>query len=525
MSDRQKNNIQESIIVSARQMRKIEERIFASGMPVAALMEKAAGLCFKFIETHYPLEKVTTVGVIAGAGHNGGDALVVARELHLAGYRVKVCRPLTKLKELTTAHAEYATSLGIPFSEEIASLKDCQLIVDGLFGFGLTRPLEGKIAELVDKLNSWHKAVVSIDLPSGIDTDTGEVLGTAVKATHTLCLGLWKRAFFQDEALEYIGTATKLDFGILEADVKAIVSDRPIQQLTQQLFEQFLPLPRPLVTHKYQQGSLLMICGSRRYGGAAILNALGARASGVGMLSVAVPESLRALINSQLPEALVVSCPETSSGAIASLPLSDAELNKFDAIAVGSGLTTEVEPTISKILNYSCPLILDADGLNIVSKLTENNLSDTLNTSSGIRIMTPHLGEFKRLFPYIENHDRKAPRRGLDRIEAARQAARDSKAIVLLKGAKTIVAHPNDAVWIIPESTPALARGGSGDVLTGLLSGLVAQQNRPEHIFDSVAVAAYWHAQSGIKAARARTELGVDAYTLTTYLASSLDKL
>ena len=519
MSDRQNTNIQETIIVSARQMREIEERIFASGMPVAALMEKAAGLCFKFVETHYPLEKVTTVGVIAGSGHNGGDALVVARELHLAGYRVKVCRPLSKLKELTTAHAEYAASLGISFSEEIASLENCQLIIDGLFGFGLTRPLEGKIAELVNKLNSWHKAVVSIDLPSGIDTDTGELLGTAVRATHTLCLGLWKRAFFQDEALEYIGTATKLDFGIPETDIKAIVPDRHIQQLTPQLFRQFLPLPRPLVTHKYQQGSLLMICGSRRYGGAAILNALGARASGVGMLSVAVPESLRALINSQLPEALVISCPETASGAIASLPLSDPELNKFDAIAVGSGLTTEVEPTISKILNHSCPLILDADGLNIVSKLTDNNLSDTLDTASGIRIMTPHLGEFKRLFPYIENPDR-------DRLQAARQAARDSNAIVLLKGARTVIAHPNDAVWVIPESTPALARGGSGDVLTGLLSGLVAQQkDRPEQIFNTVAVAAYWHARSGINAAKERTELGVDAYTLTTYLTSSLQKL
>ena len=236
-------NIKETIVVSAQQMREIEGRIFTQGMPVPALMEKAAGLCFRKIQTLYPLSEVSHVGVIVGPGHNGGDALVVARELHLAGYRVKIYRPLTKLKELTASHAQYVTSFGISFSEEIDILEDCELIIDGLFGFGLTRLLDGKIAEAVNKLNSWCKPVVSIDLPSGIHTDTGEILGTAVKATHTLCLGLWKRAFFQDRALEYIGKATKLDFGIPEADIKAIISENNlIQQITTQLARKFFTL-------------------------------------------------------------------------------------------------------------------------------------------------------------------------------------------------------------------------------------------------------------------------------------------
>ena len=509
MSNEPKINLKETIIVSAKQMQDIEGRIFDRGMPVAALMEKAAGLCWRQITTLYPLSKVSDIGVIAGPGHNGGDALVIARELCLAGYRVKVYRPITKLKDLTASHGRYVASLDIPFSESIDSLQECELIIDGLFGFGLTRPLEGSIAEAVNKLNSWCKDVVSIDLPSGIATDTGEVLGTAVKATHTLCLGLWKRAFFQDKALEYIGKAIKIDFGITEADIKAIIPEgNLIGAITAEEAQQFLPLPRPLVTHKYKQGSLLLICGSRRYAGAAILNALGSRASGVGMLSIAVPESLRELVISQLPEALVIGCPETPSGAIDSLPLSDEELAQFDTIGGGSGITSDARPIVERILGCNCPLVLDADALNIVSR-SQHKIQDILQTTAGIRILTPHLGEFKRLFPEISSDNR---------IEIAQQAAQTSNAIVLLKGAKTIIAHPDSSVWIVPESTPALARGGSGDVLTGLLSGLVAQQRNEANMFNTVAVAAYWHAQAGIKAAQEKTQLGVDAFTLSSYL-------
>ena len=217
--------INETIIVSAQQMREIEARIFAAGMPVPALMEKAAGLCFRKIQTLYLRSQFSLVGVLVGPGHNGGDALVVALELYFAGYQVKVYCPFEKQKELTTSHRNYGASLGIPFVDTIDSLQDCDVIIDGLFGFGLTRSLSGNIAEIVDKINSWQKPVVSIDLPSGIHTDTGEALGTAIKATHTLCLGLWKRAFFQDQALEYIGTAARLDFGIPVTDIEAVIAD------------------------------------------------------------------------------------------------------------------------------------------------------------------------------------------------------------------------------------------------------------------------------------------------------------
>jgi NAD(P)H-hydrate epimerase len=239
---------------------------------------------------------------------------VVARELHLQGYQVSLYCPFSQLKELTTQHFRYAQSLGIPVYEQIEPLAVCQLIIDGLFGFGLERSLSGKVAEVIEQLNQSAQPVVSIDIPSGLNTDTGEVLGVAVRATRTLCLGLWKLGFFQDQALDYLGEVERIDFGIPPADVWAILSyPAPIQKMSATLARSLLPLPRPLLTHKYQQGHLLLICGSHRYAGGAILTGLGARASGVGMLSIAVPESLKPLLVSHLPEALIIDCPETEN--------------------------------------------------------------------------------------------------------------------------------------------------------------------------------------------------------------------
>ena len=504
----------ESVAVTAEQMRQIEERIFVAGMPIAALMEKAAGLTAARIEQLYPLSKLSRVGIFVGPGHNGGDALVVARELHLQGYQVSLYRPFSKLKDLTAQHARYADSLGIPAYEQIEPLQKCELIVDGLFGFGLERSLSGDIAEVIGQLNQWSIPVVSIDIPSGLHTDTGEVLGAAVRATHTLCLGLWKLGFFQDRALEYIGKAERIDFGIPPVDVWAILSQpAPIQLMGKRIAREYLPLPRPLVAHKYKQGHLLLICGSRRYGGGAILTGLGARASGVGMLSIAVPESLKPLLLNHLPEALIIGCQETRTGAIAQLPPLASDLSQFSAIACGPGLTLDAQPAVEKVLTAGCPLVLDADGLNILARL---GTVAKLPSRQSATVLTPHLGEFKRLFPDISNPSQ-------DRIAAVQKAARESGATVLLKGARTAIAHPKGSVWLIPESTPALARGGSGDVLTGLIGGLMAQNVSFQKPLEAVvATAAWWHARAGILAAQERTELGVDAFTLSQYLWSVL---
>ncbi len=502
-------------VVTADQMSQIEERVFAAGMPVAALMEKVGGLLVHWIRSHYPLVNYPRVGVLVGPGHNGGDALVVARELHLQGYEVKRYQPLSKLKDLTQTHAAYADSLGIPALDQIDPLQDCQLLIDGLFGFGLTRSVEGTLADAINQLNQWHQPIVSIDIPSGLHTDTGAVLGTAVRATHTLCLGLWKQAFLQDEALAQIGEAELLDFGLPIADIEAVLSNRPIvQRVTSEMAIAHLPLPRAATTHKYKQGHLLLVCGSRQYMGAALLAGLAARASGVGMLTIAVPETLRTLLIAQLPDALVIGCSETESGAIAALPDS-VNLAKYNAIACGPGLTAEAAPVVQPLLNSDTPLLLDADGLNILAHIG----IVALQSRSAPTILTPHLGEFRRLFPDIAESTH-------DRIALVQAAATQSGAIVLLKGARTAIANPAGLVWLNPESTPALARGGSGDVLTGLMSGLLVQGILRGTSCSQIAVsAAWWHAQAGILASQQRTELGVDASTLIQFLIPAIADL
>ncbi|OUL29205.1 bifunctional ADP-dependent (S)-NAD(P)H-hydrate dehydratase/NAD(P)H-hydrate epimerase [Nostoc sp. RF31YmG] len=505
------------IIVTAAQMREIEGRIFAAGMPVVALMEKVAGLIARRLKAMIPQEK-SRVGVLVGPGHNGGDALVVARELYFQGYEVWIYNPFSKLKELTSQHLQYAQSLGIAYYQEIAQLPDCDVLVDGLFGFGLEKTLTNAIASAINQLNTWKQPIFSIDLPSGLHTDTGEVLGTAIRATHTFCLGLWKLAFLQDQALDYIGTSELIDFDIPLADVQAVLQDAPkITRITTAKAISNLPLPRPPVTHKYKEGHLLLICGSHRYAGGAILTALGARASGVGMLSIAVPEYLKPILVSHLPEALVIGCPETETGAIAKLELPEkTDLSSFDAIACGPGLTTDSTPIIQEVLNSERPLLLDADALNILAQM---RTIPTLQKRQAPTVLTPHTGEFKRLFPGI-------PDANQDRVKAVRSAAMQSGAIVLLKGARTAIANDQGSVWLNPKSTPALARGGSGDVLTGLLGGLLAQAVKKQiAIEDMVATASWWHSQAGILAAEERTELGVDAFTLTQYLMKSLTML
>ncbi|GAB1541405.1 NAD(P)H-hydrate dehydratase [Scytonema sp. NUACC21] len=523
MQDRQE--LISQVVVTAQQMRDIEERMFAAGMPVAALMEKVAGLIANRIQRgwgdretgrggvynpHLP-HSLLRIGILTGPGHNGGDALVVARELHFRGYEVWVYCPFSRLKELTSQHLQYAQSLGIPCYQSIEKLPDCHLLIDGLFGFGLERTITDPLATAIAQINEWNKPVISIDLPSGLHTDTGEVLGTAVRATHTLCLGLWKLGLLQDHALDYIGNPELIDFDIPLADIQAVLGNSPgIKRITKTTALSTLPLPRPPVTHKYKEGHLLLICGSRRYSGGAILTGLGARASGVGMLSIAVPESLKSLMVAQLPEALIIGCPETDSGAIAQLQLPEnTDLSKFNAIACGPGLTKDANPILQDVLNSTNLLVLDADGLNILAAM---GTIPTLQKRQAPTVLTPHTGEFKRLFPDV-------PDASQDRVKATRAAAAHSHGVVLLKGARTVIANPEGTVWINSESTPALARGGSGDVLTGLLGGLLAQAaSKKIPVEDITATAAWWHAQAGILAAQERTELGVDAHTLTQYL-------
>ncbi|MFH7243162.1 MAG: NAD(P)H-hydrate dehydratase [Spirulina sp.] len=560
-------------VVTAATMQAIEAAMFEAGMPVAALMEKAAQRMAAWVMARFPPTAYAQVGVLVGPGHNGGDALVMARELAHGGYGVQIISPFERHKPLTADHLRYVRALGLPITStwplgggrgDLDPTGDrsgnwglpmrighqtVDLWIDGLFGFGLERPIEGVVADLIAAVNAHPAPVVSLDLPSGLHTNTGQMLGTAIQATHTLCLGLWKRAFCQDAALPYLGHRHRINFDIppfaLDAGLK---NEPPVRRISAPEALARLPLPRPVNTHKYRVGQLLIVAGSRQYAGAAILAGLGARASGVGMLTLAIPESLRLMVVAQLPEALVIGCPETETGAMAQLPedLADS-LSRYDAIACGPGLSRQAGAVVDGVLASNGPLLLDADALN---HLAVRDPESTLAQRTAPTLITPHPGEFQRLFPHLLGQS-------LDPGQAAQTAAAQSHSIVVLKGACTALAHPDGQLWFNTESTPGLARGGSGDVLTGLIGGLLAQKiaaqkvvqtshelphpeddsshfrpaaqdnsqdNRWNLALDAALAGVWWHSYAAREVAARHTVLGVDASHLATALVDVLGK-
>ncbi|BAQ62504.1 NAD(P)HX epimerase [Geminocystis sp. NIES-3708] len=512
------NNLKE-VVITANQMQEIERKMFAQGMPIASLMEKAALLCSQKINQDYPLNNYQKIGFLIGNGHNGGDGLVIARELFLKSYQVKLYTPLAhKSKDLTAQHLQYAHYLELDFVNNINDLKHCDLIIDCFFGFGLNRPINNFLADDILSINSWKKLVISIDLPSGIHTDTGEVLGVAIKASHTLCLGLWKLGLFQFLVWQYTGKLDIIDIGIPEDLISAIINKSPtIKIITSGKVKAVLPIPRAINTHKYKQGNLLLICGSQKYAGAALLSGYGAKTSGVGMLTLAVPESLRMLILNHLPFALVIGLSETN---IETFPSEEMlSLNKYDTIVFGMGISQQdnyvIEQLFEQILNSEKTLIIDADGFYYLLK---NNFLELLSNRKYPTILTPHDGEFKRLFPDLDLNK--------DRFITLQKAAKRINSTILLKGTKTMISYKGEKNWIINESTSALARGGSGDVLSGFIGGLIAQTDLSQHSIDEVVATAGWlHQRGGILAAKNHTQMGVDGVTLADYINKAIKQL
>ena len=288
------------------------------------------------------------------------------------------------------------------------------------------------------------------------------------------------------------------------------------RRLTRKTVLAALPLQRVPTVHKYSVGQLLLVAGSRTYAGAALLAARGARASGVGMVTLAVPESLQLMAVDQAPEALVVGCPE-HNGVIQALPESLVP-TAYDVISMGPGLTPQAEAVVSQLLTVPVPLVIDADALNI---LAATATVEALRQRPAATVLTPHPGEFRRLFPDLP-----------ETLAVAQAAANLTGTTVVLKRARSTIATPHGPLWINPDSTAALARGGSGDVLTGLLGGLWAshraQQPDSADVDTSLQAAlgaVGWHAATAQSVAQRRTVFGVDPVTLATALPDCLNTL
>ncbi len=448
------------LLVTGTQMAELESQLFTSGLPVEALMEKAALAIARRLLATPPAAAL----VLVGPGHNGGDGLVVARELHLAGVPVRLWTPFERPKPLTSAHLRHCRWLGIPVLEGQPDPMDGALWIDGLFGVGQQRPIDDSLASLLTRRHQGRPgALVAIDVPTGLCSDSGRLVGsTAARARITYCLGLFKQGLVQDAALAWVGQLERIDLGLPTALLAPLAASQPLALGAADGATAPWP-PLDPAAGKYGRGRLLVVAGSPSYLGAAQLCLQGASASGCG--------SLKALVPAAGAPALWASQPHVVLLDTAALEPPKA-LERFDAVVFGPGLGADqrqADPSQQQLWNrlqgFRGLLLLDADGLNRLAELgqgLESGASQWLRQRQGPTWLTPHGAEFARLFPDLA---------GLAPLKAAATAAQASTATVLLKGAHSVIATADGRSWQLVKTCAGAARAGLGDVLAGYAAG------------------------------------------------------
>ena len=490
-------------------MAALEEQLFASGLPVEALMEKAALAVGQRLQQPdcWPELRRRGALVLVGPGHNGGDGLVVARELQLAGIPVRLWSPFERRKPLTEAHWRHARWLGIPALEQAPPPNDPAVWIDALFGIGQNRPLEAGIGRLLEERRRMDGGpLVAIDVPSGLCADSGRPLGGGTAcAALTCCIGLIKQGLVQDSALAWVGQLERIEIGLPAALLAGLPSEQPL--LLQAGDASRSPWPAlPEAAGKYGRGRVLVVAGSDAYRGAAHLCLLGASASGCGSLRAVLPQAVAEQIWQQLPHVVVsAGLPSAADGGLSLEALPASTLERLDAVVVGPGLGPGPGPgalngekaeaaaaTWDQLQGSTALLVVDADGLNRLA--SSGHAADWLRQRQGPTWITPHPGEFSRLFPDLAD---------LPPLQAARQAAERCCCTVLLKGARTVIAAADGRRWQLGDAEPAAARAGLGDVLAGYCAGRAATALAAGHQADAalLAAAALDHALAGARAA------------------------
>jgi NAD(P)H-hydrate epimerase len=514
------------LLVSGSQMAELERQLFASGLPVEALMEKAAlAVSRRLLADHGQRLRRHGALVLVGPGHNGGDGLVIARELQLAGVTTSIWSPFSEHKPLTACHWRHALWLGIERLSQPPPAERPALWIDALFGIGQRRPPGAAIENLLaERQRLQPAALVAVDVPTGICADSGRLLGVvAARACTTYTIGLIKTGLVQDQALSWVGKLERIDLALPRALLDRLPQQQPLALAEADLAE--LPgLPLDPALGKYGRGRLLLVAGSDRYRGAAALALAGATASGCGSVRAALPEAVAAGLWQSQPQVVIQrSLSSGPAGSLAIGELQSTDLQRLDALVLGPGIGTAVgekagideeisgaELDFWRALQRSpALLLLDADGLNRLAGPIAQQFGVSpaawLSGRLGPSWITPHAGEFARLFPDLAS---------LPALEAAAAAARASGAAVLLKGARTVVAAPDGRCWQLRQAGSAVARAGLGDVLAGYAGGLGA-----------LALAAGWPADAQLLAAAALAHAGTGLRLQQNRLAASPEQL
>ena len=456
--------------------------------PVASidLMERAARVLSMAILDRYAGR---SFAVFAGAGNNGGDGLAVARMLHNAGCGVQawVINPkgklspdcavnLIRLQETTVMVVEVCDAFSMP------SLGSDTIIVDALFGSGLNKPLtKGVYADVIQGINSSLCEVVAIDMPSGLmGENSASGNDTIVKASVTFTLQFPKMSLLFPENAPYVGDFSILDIGLSQEGIGKLASNL---SFTDEKDIKPLLRPRPGHSHKGDFGRALLVAGSRGMAGASVLAARAAMRSGVGLLTLHIPECNNVIVQSSVPEVMT---SIDSNGAC----FSDfIDTSRYDAVAVGPGLGQSADSEralLHLIEDCRVPMVLDADALNILARNPEY-----LHRLPAGSVITPHPGEFARLFGYSDNTS--------DKLQKALSYAVSSGVTVVLKGAYTVIIAPDGDLYFNSTGNPGMATGGSGDVLTGIVLSLLAQGYAAA---DAARVGVYVHGLAGDCAAK-----------------------
>jgi hydroxyethylthiazole kinase-like uncharacterized protein yjeF len=498
-------------ILTAAQMQHIDRLTTEQcGVPSLTLMENAGHGVVDFLTERFAPLSQHRIAILCGRGNNGGDGSVVARLLRnegLSPHVVLLGNPAS-LKGDAAVNYDRLAALGAPqVVEDVVAwrrarpaIADSTLVIDAILGTGLSKPLEGFLLEVVRDLNTGFSQahIVAVDLPTGISSDTGELIGECMKAEASVTFTAPKMGHVFPPACEYVGEWTVKPIGsppdLLESDPDLYLN------LTCQDDLAWLMRPRKLTAHKGNFGHVLVLAGSIGKTGAAALAAQAALRAGAGLVTVATPKSALPIIAGHAMEFMTEPLPETDIGTLSLRALDCGRMDELaegkSVLAIGPGLgnVAETAEFVRLVVSrYDVPMVLDADGLNAFA-----GRMDQFPGGGSVRVLTPHPGEMSRL---TTETIREILAR---RIEAAREFATKYQVTLVLKGSRTLTASPDGRVAVNPTGNPGMAKGGSGDVLTGLVAGLFAQYPTLP-VGQVVAAAVYLHGLAGDLAAH---ELG-----------------
>lgn len=480
-------------LVNAREMKECDKNtIEYYGIPSAVLMERAALAIFHEIQSRFDPD-CGKILIVCGAGNNGGDGFATARILHLAGYEAEYMFPMeeTKMTPETKAQYQIIKKYIVPECRNFVQNRYA-VIVDALFGIGLSRKVEGELGTLLDHLNRSQAFKIAADIASGISADTGQLLGTAFRADLTVTFGFAKIGQLLYPGAAFTGELVVADIGI---DKYGFLGNESSGcYLKNDSAKQLLPV-RKAYSNKGTYGKTLVIAGSLDMAGAAYFAAKAAYYSGCGLVRILTAKENRDILLTRLGEAVLKTYDAQAEHLTGMMDLLDESMNWADAVLIGPGIgiSPAAKMLVAKVLQYTeKKIVFDADALNILAR----NMV-LLKENSGCRVVTPHLGEMGRLT------GRSVGEIQADLIGTAKNFAKEYQTVCVLKDARTVIGLSDGRFFVNTTGNCGMATGGSGDVLAGFLTGFLAQGLSLD---DAAMLAVYLHGAAGDLAAQ---EIGV----------------